>query len=88
METKLGILFFFLFGMRFSGVTLALVTPIKPFSPVAAYKADRYIRCLRTSISSGAGASDRQIMFFLFFIFCIDKFYIKRYNKCLYSSVS
>ena len=44
--------------MRFSGVTLALVTPVKPVSPVYADKEDIYIRCLCTYIYSGAGASD------------------------------
>ena len=49
--------------MRFSGVTLALVPPVKPVSLVAADKLDISLRCLCTSISSGAGASDGVIMF-------------------------
>ena len=46
--------------MRFSGVTFALVYPIKPelFSPVAPDKTDRSVRSLSTTITSGAGASD------------------------------
>ena len=44
--------------MRFSGVTLAIVPPVKPISPVAADKADGSLRCLCTYIYSGAGDSD------------------------------
>ena len=44
--------------MRFSGVALALFPPVKPVSPAAADKADKSLRCLCTSIYSGAGASD------------------------------
>ena len=44
--------------MRFSGVTLALVPPVKPVSPVASEKADISLWCLCTSFYSGAGASD------------------------------
>ena len=44
--------------MRFSGVTLALVLPIKYISPVASDKEIRSLRCFCTSISSSAGASD------------------------------
>ena len=44
--------------MRFSGVILALATLVKPVSPVADDKADIYIQCFCTYISSGADASD------------------------------
>ena len=43
--------------MRFSGVTLALVPPVKLVSTVAAYKSDTSIQCLCTYIYSVAGAS-------------------------------
>ena len=43
--------------MRFSGVTLVLFYPVKPISKVSDDKEDRYLQCLCTSISSGAGAS-------------------------------
>ena len=44
--------------MRFSGVTLALVSTVKPelVSTVAIEKSDRPYRPLRTNVSSGAGA--------------------------------
>ena len=44
--------------MCFSGVTLALIPLVKPVSPVSAEKSDRSLRCLCTSISYGACASD------------------------------
>ena len=48
--------------MRFSGVSSNLVTPVKPVSPVDKDKEDVWeavsLRCLRTTISYGAGASD------------------------------
>ena len=60
--------------MRFSGVTIAIVSPVKPVSPVDADKLDRSLRCLCTSIYSGAVASVRVIMFGSFFsyFFLID----------------
>ena len=67
MDTNWGFYIFFFFGMRFSGVTLALVPPIKPVYPVASDKEDRSLRCLWTSIPSGAGASGWEIMFCPFF---------------------
>ena len=45
-------LFFFFFGMRSSGVTLALVSPVGPES------IDRSVRSLSTTINCGDGASD------------------------------
>ena len=53
-------IYFFFFGMSFYGVTLDLVPRIKPelIIPVATNKADIPIRCLCTTISSGAGAYD------------------------------
>ena len=42
--------------MRFTGVTLDIVPLVKPISPIASDKADESIRCLCTSISSGAVA--------------------------------
>ena len=44
--------------MSSSGVTLTLVPTVKPVYPVDAEKEDVSLRCLCTSISSGAGASD------------------------------
>ena len=46
--------------MRFPGIILALVPPIKPdlVSPVALYKTDIPVLSLCTTIYSGAGASD------------------------------
>ena len=44
--------------MRFFLVTLAIIPPVKYVSPVVSDKADRYLRCLCTYISSGVGASD------------------------------
>ena len=43
--------------MRFSGVTLDIVPPVKPVSTVTLDKKDRSLQCLCTSISSGVGAS-------------------------------
>ena len=45
--------------MSFSGVTFALVLPIKTelVSPVALDKEDRSLRCFCTTIYSGAGDS-------------------------------
>ena len=57
--------------MRFPGVTLALVPPIKTFSPVDAEKPDRFLRCLCTSICSGAGACDQVITFGPFFSYFV-----------------
>ena len=46
--------------MRFPGVTLSIVSPVKPelVSTVVTDKIDRSVRSLSTTISSGAGASD------------------------------
>ena len=46
--------------MRFSGVTLAHVPPVKNelVSPVSFYKANRSLQNLCANISSGSGASD------------------------------
>ena len=48
--------------MRFSGVILTIVPPVKPVYPVSEDKEDIRedvsLQCLCTSISSGAGASD------------------------------
>ena len=48
--------------MRFSGVTINLITPDKHVSPVAEEKdyvyKDVSLQCLRTSIYYGSGASD------------------------------
>ena len=43
METKLVIIYFFFVGMLFSGVTIVLVPPVKPFYTVSDEKAYRYI---------------------------------------------
>ena len=61
-DKALDFIFFFFFGMRFTGVTLNLVTPVKPVSPVAEDKEDVEedvsLQCFCTSICSCAGASD------------------------------
>ena len=44
--------------MQFSGFTLTPVPTVKPVSPVVYDKEDVSLRCLCTSISYGAGASD------------------------------
>ena len=46
--------------MRFSGVTLALVSSVNPelVSPSNTELTDRSVRSLSTTITSGAGASD------------------------------
>ena len=43
--------------MRFSGVNLSLVPPVKPVSPVDADKSYMSLQCLFTYIYSGAGSS-------------------------------
>ena len=43
MDTKLVIINFFFFGMRFSGVTISLVPPVKSVYTVSDEKAYRYL---------------------------------------------
>ena len=75
--------------MCFSGVTLALIPLVKPVSPVSAEKSDRSLRCLCTSISYGACASDWVNMFvpFLKYFFLMDYLWHGTINV-VYSSVS
>ena len=51
--------------MCFSGVTLSLVSPVNPelVSPVNPKLRDISVQILSTTITSGAGASDRVIKF-------------------------
>ena len=51
---------FFFFGIRFSGVTLALVYPVNPelVSPFHPELTDISVQSVSTTITSGAGASD------------------------------
>ena len=51
--------------MRFPGVTLDLVSPINP------ELSDRSVQSFPTTITSGAGASDRGINFGPLFKFCV-----------------
>ena len=82
-------IYLFFFGMRFSGVILSLVPPFEPVSPVAANKVDRSLRCLRTSIYSGSGASDCVIMFGPFFHFLYWHIFLSNSTiNVVYSSVS
>ena len=52
-------LFLFFIGMRFSGVTIALASPVIPefVSPFLLYKTDKSVQILSTTITSGAGAA-------------------------------
>ena len=82
-------IYFFLFGIHFSGITFALVPPVKLVFLVADDKADRSLRCVCTSIYYGAGASDWVIMFGTFFsyMYLIDSLSNSTINV-VHSSVS
>ena len=62
MKTNLGIIYISFFGMRFYGVTPALVPPVKHVSNVATDKQNMSLWCMCTYISFGAGGSDSLIM--------------------------
>ena len=70
-DKALDFIYFFFFGIRFSGATLTRVPTVKPVYPVVEDKEDAEeavsLWCLCTSISSRVGASDWEIMFGLCF---------------------
>ena len=59
--------FLFLIGMRFSGVTISLVSPVNP------ELTDISVQSLSTTITSGAGAYDLRVKFGPLVIFCVLK---------------
>ena len=80
MRKRCRFIYFCFFGIRFSGVTLDLVPPVKPDFTVdedKGYVTEAVsIRYLCSTTSSGAGASDREIMVgFCYYIFYLSIIY-------------
>ena len=88
----MGFIYLWLFGIRFSGITFTIVPPVKPDSPVDEDKEDVTedvsLRCLRTTTSSGAGASYWEIMFGFFSYFLLINSLSNCTGNVLYTSVS
>ena len=89
----MGFIYFWFFGIRFSGVIFTLVPHAKPDSLIDEDKEDVTeavsLSFFRTTNYSGAGASDWEIMFGFFFSYFMFINYLSNGTKnVLYTSVS